>query len=771
MRAEARQPPNAQGVGAARPPVLSPVASGGVASPRLEAEADQVAARLVQGRGRAAAPPGGTGDDGSNGNLVQHFSLAELAQQGAAALGGAGAALGAAVGAAGQAVGAAAGVVAAATGLTTSVLVGDEATPEPGQMRRADFVHRLDATIRAVADAELAELGRSTEDCPYLQQWLGWARSQPTSLLEVAAQRYCQPAEQTADAYLTAVASRVRSGVASWKRTGSLADVPAALPGGLSSEIVQHKAAGTGATAAADARGVRARLGPGAALPTGVRGRMERGFGVSFAGVRVHTDPAAAAVTRELGSLALTAGQDVAFSAGTFRPGTLEGDALLAHELAHTVQQRGGSAAAGSSGALEQEADIAAAATLGLTPDRHQLSSGQGLRVQSCKPTRKECPPGMMWGTVAQPASGGAGSFGCSCAYRCVPNPSMQPEGPQLCGPNGCPTVEIVGDEYRFERAGEVQTAPVNERAGLDERALGWGASATPLGAQAVCLCPGVDIEGKERSEGSHLSPIVTDATDLAGMGGRVRRDPRTGLPTGPGPGAPRPPTSPPTNRRAPVTQRPPEAPRPTAGRGTEDGPPATRPAANRVVEPPVAPRTFAEPGTRPLRNADNAPELARRHGIPLDEAQVLAESLHRSTTDPSVAPTVGESAIARQYGVRRGDHQLPEFTYTRRGGGLAAAEVKNQNEPDAGHAVRKFTDIAALQADALASGQSSARFDRFDLYVPSRATSFADRNHGVSADGFLTFMGEVVRIPDPSRPPDHPGIPVHVVVRDLDPQ
>ena len=55
--------------------------------------------------------------------------------------------------------------------------------------------------------------------------------------------------------------------------------------------------------------------------------------------VRLHDDPAAARLTRSLGARALAVGEHVAFGPNEYEPGTPVGDALIAHELAHVVQQ------------------------------------------------------------------------------------------------------------------------------------------------------------------------------------------------------------------------------------------------------------------------------------------------------------------------------------------------------------------------------------------------------------------------------------------------
>ena len=84
------------------------------------------------------------------------------------------------------------------------------------------------------------------------------------------------------------------------------------------------------------------KRGSGTGLPNGTRDFMESRFGVDFGGVRIHQDDESNRLNRHLNSLAFTTGQDIYFSSGTFRPGTSEGNHLLAHELTHVVQQTGG---------------------------------------------------------------------------------------------------------------------------------------------------------------------------------------------------------------------------------------------------------------------------------------------------------------------------------------------------------------------------------------------------------------------------------------------
>lgn len=85
---------------------------------------------------------------------------------------------------------------------------------------------------------------------------------------------------------------------------------------------------------------------PGQPLDAATRDFMEPRFGHDFGKVRVHTDVKAAESARAVGALAYTVGRDVVFGTRRYEPGTTAGRRLLAHELAHVVQQGAADAAA-----------------------------------------------------------------------------------------------------------------------------------------------------------------------------------------------------------------------------------------------------------------------------------------------------------------------------------------------------------------------------------------------------------------------------------------
>jgi len=83
---------------------------------------------------------------------------------------------------------------------------------------------------------------------------------------------------------------------------------------------------------------------PGQPLDPATRTFMEPRFGHDFSKVRIHTDAKAVESARAVNAAAYTVGSEVVFGAGQYAPRTAEGKMLLAHELAHVVQQTTGSA-------------------------------------------------------------------------------------------------------------------------------------------------------------------------------------------------------------------------------------------------------------------------------------------------------------------------------------------------------------------------------------------------------------------------------------------
>jgi hypothetical protein len=99
-------------------------------------------------------------------------------------------------------------------------------------------------------------------------------------------------------------------------------------------------------------------VGNGRPLGEGERALFGSRFKEDFDGVRVHTGAAAAESARSIGARAYAVGQNLVFAEGQYAPHTEGGVRLLAHELAHVVQQRrpgagGASAESGADAAAE----------------------------------------------------------------------------------------------------------------------------------------------------------------------------------------------------------------------------------------------------------------------------------------------------------------------------------------------------------------------------------------------------------------------------------
>ena len=100
------------------------------------------------------------------------------------------------------------------------------------------------------------------------------------------------------------------------------------------------------AGAAAPASVDRVLGSAGRPLDTGERAFFEPRFGRDFGRVRLHADAEAGASARDVGALAYAVGEHVVVDPGRYRAGSDDGRRLMAHELAHVVQQGGAGAKA-----------------------------------------------------------------------------------------------------------------------------------------------------------------------------------------------------------------------------------------------------------------------------------------------------------------------------------------------------------------------------------------------------------------------------------------
>ena len=155
-------------------------------------------------------------------------------------------------------------------------------------------------------------------------------------------------------------------------------------------------------------RGVEmaSELSGGNPLGEHTRALMESRFGEPFDEVRVHTGQRATEMADTVQARAFTVGADIVFGKGQFAPETTEGTRLLAHELAHVVQQRrpagGGAGVAWEKEAERDAHDAAREVASGGTPAvRERAAAGTVQRA----PEQEE-----EWG-FSRPSSGVRGNY------------------------------------------------------------------------------------------------------------------------------------------------------------------------------------------------------------------------------------------------------------------------------------------------------------------------------------------------------------------------
>ena len=140
-----------------------------------------------------------------------------------------------------------------------------------------------------------------------------------------------------------------------------------------------------------------ARPAAGEVLPASLVRDLGARFGADFGAVRVHHDATAGRAAQVMGAQAFTRGNDITFAPGRYDPASRRGRELLAHELAHVVQQRRGGGVSTEAEARADRAASAAAAgryvsatTLGGAPVGVQTKPGDGPEPEAEKKPEAE---------------------------------------------------------------------------------------------------------------------------------------------------------------------------------------------------------------------------------------------------------------------------------------------------------------------------------------------------------------------------------------------
>ncbi len=86
---------------------------------------------------------------------------------------------------------------------------------------------------------------------------------------------------------------------------------------------------------------ISATKGSGEKIEKGTKSFMANQFGVNFDSVNIHNNSRAHQMAADLNAKAFTVGDDIYFGEGEYSPQTQKGKHLLAHELTHSIQQKG----------------------------------------------------------------------------------------------------------------------------------------------------------------------------------------------------------------------------------------------------------------------------------------------------------------------------------------------------------------------------------------------------------------------------------------------
>jgi len=329
----------------------------------------------------------------------------------------------ASAGAAGGAADGPPGVAGPPGAATTGLIVEDGGAVGPGQMSKHAF-------LEAAAPLMPGE---------NLETW----SARPAGEIEAAVRKQVTGAAgaKSAQGYLDAIRGQAQAAQAAQGADGAGAGAFAAVDyAGMSEDAARdHVRSG--------------QLGAGAPLAASTRAAMEVAYGQGFGDVRVHTDERASSMASGLGARAFTVGNQIAFAAGNYAPGSAVGDALLAHELAHVAQQRGGSSTGASSQAHEADADHAAA----------QAVSAMYAGEMSAGPT---VTPALKAGVGVQRCPGG-GSAPAASALTFTSS-SFSP------GAGGAVTASARPTQMAIQSAPFSSTGSVAVAGGTDADAQGW---------------------------------------------------------------------------------------------------------------------------------------------------------------------------------------------------------------------------------------------------------------------------------------------------------
>ncbi len=321
--------------------------------------------------------------------------------------------------------------------VSTALIVDDNATDvAAGQMRKSEFVSQAKAAMTAAAEGELAGTPWAGSAASAIDGAAGSYAGQPAASLEQSIRSSAPGAAGATSAadLIPPLCARTLSEIRARLQAASPASIAASAIGAVgdlassAANMLFKEAPGRAASPSASPQHVAASLGPGSPLESSARTRMESAFGADFSGVRTHTDQRGGAMADQFHARAFTVGDHVAFSSGEYAPGTPIGDALLAHELVHVLQQQNGSVPAQVNNSqrqdIEEDADRSAIFALAKSWFGGAVRLGQemlprlrtGLKLSRCSKDENAKPEGIQYDEARDCTMGSPGS-GVKKAY------------------------------------------------------------------------------------------------------------------------------------------------------------------------------------------------------------------------------------------------------------------------------------------------------------------------------------------------------------------
>jgi hypothetical protein len=304
---------------------------------------------------------------------------------------------------------------------------------------RSAFMDELRSDLEAMVDEELGQYGWSGKDCPWITWYIERYRSASRDELNQLADKWLDgKVPLTIAAFRRAIVERARKGVRHWAaKGGSLPSFPT-LGDAAPPPMLRRWARPSGGSSSPTSVDTLTQLGPGEALSSSLAQRFSKELGGAVSNVRVHHDASAASSAAEVNAHAFSVGEHIAFGAGRFAPGTVFGDALLAHELAHAR----GIAENGTEGDAEAAANAVALSAVSrlhfgntdAVPNPGHLSksftppqSKGGLRLRRCSTNSAS--------TVAPPVASASSGARDLMANTALPSATQQSEIESILNP------------------------------------------------------------------------------------------------------------------------------------------------------------------------------------------------------------------------------------------------------------------------------------------------------------------------------------------------